>query len=54
MTLVRVILFIVILWEAFTVQRALIFSFVGTPHMEWPSQFPLAHHTFEESPKLAF
>ena len=53
-TLVRVMLFLALVWESLASQRRLIFSFSNGPHLEWPSVAPVDHHTFEESPSLFY
>jgi heme/copper-type cytochrome/quinol oxidase subunit 1 len=54
MTIVRVILFTVILWESFTSQRLVVSRFHSPVHLEFvcSKQTPLPYHTFIESSYL--
>lgn len=48
LTVLRVVLFVVILWEAFVAQRVVQFVFVRRSHLEWGRRLPRAYHTFNK------
>ena len=48
LTVIRVMLFVVILWEAFVSQRIVQFVYVRRSHLEWGRRFPLGYHTFNK------
>lgn len=53
LTLIATILFVLILFESFRQQRAVVYSYVPKSFLEWQiGSFPLPFHTFEEAPKL--
>lgn len=47
-TVLRVILFVLILWEAFTRQRSAVFVLVPRSNLEWFSSYPSRFHTFNQ------
>ena len=54
-TVISVIFFVVILWEAFVAQRAFMFSFHSSVHLDWVySRLPVRFHSHTESPKIFY
>jgi cytochrome c oxidase subunit 1 len=54
-TLVSVLLFVVIIWESFVVQRQLISRYFIPVSLEWSlTNYPVNFHTFESRPKIVF
>jgi heme/copper-type cytochrome/quinol oxidase subunit 1 len=54
-TVISVIFFVVILWEAFVAQRAFMFSFHSSVHLDWVySRLPVRFHSHVESPKIFY
>ena len=51
LTVMRVMLFVVILWEAFVSQRSVQFVYIRSSNLEWSGRFPLEYHTFNKSVK---
>jgi cytochrome c oxidase subunit 1 len=49
MTVVRVMLFVLIVWEGFVAQRSLVSSYFKPVSLEWSSRSPISFHSFEES-----
>lgn len=54
LTVVRVVLFIVILWEAFVTHRTLMFTAHSAVHLEWSPRLPIAFHSHQESIKIFY
>lgn len=54
MTIFRVILFIVILWEAFVSHRTVIFTYHNAVHLEWSPRLPISFHSHVESIKVFY
>ena len=54
MTILRVILFVVILWEAFVTHRTVMFTFHNNVHLEWTPRLPIRFHSHVESIKLFY
>jgi cytochrome c oxidase subunit 1 len=49
LTVISVILFVLILWEAFVSQRTLRVVLIPSSHLEWlPASHPLGYHTFSK------
>jgi hypothetical protein len=54
-TVLRVMIFTLILWEAFVSQRSLIFVAHSSVHLEWvSSRLPVSYHTNNESLKPSY
>lgn len=53
-TVFRVLLFIVILWERFVTQRSIMFTYNSTVHLEWTPRLPVSFHTHNESIKVFY
>jgi heme/copper-type cytochrome/quinol oxidase subunit 1 len=53
-TVIRVLLFVVILWESFVTQRSVMFVFNSPVHLEWSSRLPTSFHTHNESVKVFY
>jgi heme/copper-type cytochrome/quinol oxidase subunit 1 len=53
-TILRVILFVVMLWEAFVTQRTVMFSYHNNVHLEWTPRLPIAFHSHSESIKVFY
>lgn len=51
LTLIGVLVFVSLLWEAFAMQRGIITTAIPSPHVEWRLTLPTSFHTFEESNK---
>lgn len=54
LTIFSVILFIVILWEAFVSRRTVIFTYHNAVHLEWSPRLPISFHSHGESVKLFY
>jgi heme/copper-type cytochrome/quinol oxidase subunit 1 len=54
MTMLRVILFVVILWEAFVTHRTVMFTFHRNVHLEWSPRLPIRFHSHSEAIKLFY
>lgn len=54
MTILSVLLFVVILWEAFIAQRASVFTFHNNTHLEWSPRLPASFHSNIESFKVFY
>ncbi len=54
MTILRVILFVVMLWEAFVTQRSVMFRYHNNVHLEWTPRLPIAFHSHAESIKVFY
>lgn len=54
MTVFRVLLFVVILWERFVTQRSVMFTYNSPVHMEWSPRLPVSFHTHNESIKIFY
>ena len=52
--IIRVLMFVVILWEGFVTQRSLMWSFHSNTHLEWSPRLPISYHSHEESLKLFY
>ena len=53
-TILRVILFVVMLWEAFVTQRTVMFRYHNNVHLEWTPRLPIAFHSHSESIKVFY
>ena len=53
-TILRVILFVVILWESFVTQRRLVWSFNSNVSLEWSPRLPIEFHSHLESVKVYY
>lgn len=53
-TILSVILFVLILWEAFASQRSVIWTFHNSTHLEWTPRLPLSFHSHNESIKVFY
>lgn len=54
-TVLRVMMFVLILWEAFVSQRSVMFVAHSSVHLEWvSSRFPVSYHTNNESIKPVY
>lgn len=53
-TIFRVMLFIVILWEAFITRRTVIFTYHNAVHLEWSPRLPIAFHSHVEAVKVFY
>nr|SCN12520.1 cytochrome c oxidase subunit 1 [Typhlatya miravetensis] len=51
-SLIAVLGFTIIVWEAFSSQRPALFSLSLSTSIEWQQDFPPAHHSFSEIPKV--
>lgn len=54
MTVFRVLLFVVILWERFVTQRSVMFIYNSPVHIEWSPRLPTSFHTHNESVKIFY
>jgi heme/copper-type cytochrome/quinol oxidase subunit 1 len=52
LTVISVILFVIILWEAFVSQRSVQFTFVRSTNLEWSRRFPVSYHTHNKPVKF--
>jgi heme/copper-type cytochrome/quinol oxidase subunit 1 len=52
MTILSVILFVVILWERFTTQRTVLWTYHNSTHLEWSPHLPISFHSHVESVKI--
>lgn len=53
-TVFRVLLFVVILWESFVTQRSIMFTYNSPVHLEWSPRLPVSFHTHNESIKVFY
>lgn len=53
-TMLRVMLFVVILWEAFVTHRTVMFTFHNNVHLEWSPRLPIRFHSHSEAIKLFY
>ena len=53
-TIFRVILFVLILWESFTSTRVVIWTFHSSVHLEFTPRLPLSFHSHEERAKVFY
>lgn len=53
-TIFSVILFIVILWEAFITRRTVMFTYHNAVHLEWSPRLPISFHSHVESVKVFY
>jgi cytochrome c oxidase subunit 1 len=53
-TVIRVIFFVVILWERMVTQRAVMGVFNTPVHLEWMPRVPLRFHTHSEAVKVFY
>ena len=51
-TVISVILFVVILWEAFITQRVVLWTYHNSTHLEWTPSLPISFHSYSESIKV--
>jgi hypothetical protein len=51
-TVVRVIFFVVILWEAFVAQRTVVYTLVRNRNLEWGRRLPRPYHSFNKPVKI--
>ena len=54
MTIISVLLFVVILWEAFVTQRKVLWTFHNRVHLEWSPFLPTSFHTHNSSVKVFY
>lgn len=54
MTVLRVLFFIIILWESFVTQRSIIFTNNVSIHLEWSPRLPIGFHSHMESVKVFY
>nr|UBX38538.1 cytochrome c oxidase subunit I [Brachionus calyciflorus] len=54
MTIFSVMLFIVILWEAFVSHRTVMFTYHNAVHLEWSPRLPISFHSHVESIKVFY
>jgi heme/copper-type cytochrome/quinol oxidase subunit 1 len=54
LTIFRVMLFIVILWEAFVTRRTVMFTYHNAVHLEWSPRLPISFHSHVESVKVFY
>ena len=54
MTVLRVLFFIIILWESFVTQRSIMFSNNLSIHLEWSPRLPISFHSHSESVKVFY
>ena len=54
MTIFSVILFIVILWEAFVAHRTVMFTYHNAVHLEWSPRLPISFHSHVEAVKVFY
>lgn len=54
MTILSVILFVVMLWEAFVTQRSVMFTYHNSVHFEWSPRLPISFHSHSESIKIFY
>jgi hypothetical protein len=52
MTVISVMLFVVILWEAFVTQRSVVWTYHTSVHLEWSPSLPISFHRHLESVKV--
>jgi len=53
-TILRVILFVIILWESFVTHRSVMWTFHRQVHLEWTPRLPVSFHSHSESFKIFF
>ena len=53
-TIFSVMLFIVIMWEAFAARRTVMFTFHNAVHLEWTPRLPISFHSHIESIKVFY
>jgi cytochrome c oxidase subunit 1 len=53
-TVIRVMFFIVILWEGLVTQRTVMFTFANSVSLEFAPRLPHKHHTFTERVKIFY
>jgi cytochrome c oxidase subunit 1 len=51
-TVLRVILFVVILWEGFVTQRTVLWTYHHSTHLEWTPNLPVSFHRYSERVKI--
>ena len=54
LTIFSVMLFIVILWEAFVSRRTVMFTYHNAVHLEWSPRLPISFHSHVESVKVFY
>nr|UBX38550.1 cytochrome c oxidase subunit I [Brachionus fernandoi] len=54
MTIFSVMLFIVILWEAFVAHRTVMFTYHNAVHLEWSPRLPISFHSHVEAVKVFY
>nr|WOV68818.1 cytochrome c oxidase subunit 1 [Brachionus falcatus] len=54
LTIFSVMLFIVILWEAFVVRRTVMFTYHNSVHLEWSPRLPISFHSHIEAVKVFY
>ena len=53
-TIFRVLLFVVILWEGFVTHRSLLWSYHRNTNLEWSPRLPVSFHSHDESLKIFY
>ena len=53
MTVIRVMLFVLIIWEGFVTQRVLLSSYFKPVSLEWTPRSPISFHSFEEASHIS-
>jgi cytochrome c oxidase subunit 1 len=53
-TIIRVLVFVFILWEAFSSHRVVIWTFNSNVHLEWTPRLPIKFHSHRESIKIFY
>jgi cytochrome c oxidase subunit 1 len=48
-TVMRVMLFVLIIWEGFSTQRCLLSTYFKPVSLEWAPRSPISFHSFEEA-----
>lgn len=54
LTIFSVMLFIIIMWEAFVSRRTVIFTYHNAVHLEWSPRLPISFHSHVESIKVFY
>ena len=54
MTILRVLVFVIILWEAFVTHRSVMWTFHNSTHLEWSPRLPISFHSHTSRVKIFF
>jgi cytochrome c oxidase subunit 1 len=54
LTIFRVIIFVIIMWEAFVARRTVMFTYHNSVHLEWSPRLPISFHSHLESVKVFY